>query len=162
VPRPPCSPSLAHIDPRLAHALAERHHDRYTWKRMHAIAWLAQGQTVRHVAAKLDVSRNTVWTWRALAARHGLEALLPRGPARRTELSPADLRRLQRAIAREKDCRVARRLRAVEMFALGLTISEIAAKLQCCSESVPRWRRLFLAHGVAGLRDKPPPGRPRK
>ena len=36
----------------------------------------------------------------------------------------------------------------------------IAAELGCDNDTVAHWRRRFAAHGLAGLRDLPRPGRP--
>ena len=39
---------------------------------------------------------------------------------------------------------------------------QVANELQCTRQTVGRWRRRSLAHGLRGLQDAPRPGRPRR
>ncbi len=53
------------------------------------------------------------------------------------------------------------RVRIILISASGLTNSTIAARLGVAQATVGKWRRRFLAQGVAGLHDELRPGRPR-
>ena len=66
------------------------------------------------------------------------------------------------ARARRAPARSVERARIVLMAASGMQNQHIAAQLQITSEKVARWRRRFLAGGIAALaHDAPRPGRPR-
>jgi hypothetical protein len=54
------------------------------------------------------------------------------------------------------------RSRIVLAAADGANNQEIAAKLKIPAVTVGKWRRLFAAHGIEGLRDAPRSGRPPK
>jgi transposase len=57
---------------------------------------------------------------------------------------------------------LAQRSRIVLAAADGASNQEIAAKLRIPAVTVGKWRRLFAAHGIEGLRDAPRSGRPPK
>ncbi|MGH9477049.1 MAG: IS630 family transposase [Terriglobales bacterium] len=81
--------------------------------------------------------------------------------AARIELTPADRRWLEsRARARSLPARLVERCRIVLQAAAGHTDVAIAAALGITRAKAARWRRRFLALGVAGLeKDAPRPGR---
>ena len=54
-----------------------------------------------------------------------------------------------------------RRAKIILLSASGKTNREIAPQLETSTNTVGRWRRRFLAHGVSGLYDELRPGRPR-
>ncbi|WP_138968417.1 winged helix-turn-helix domain-containing protein [Streptomyces sp. YIM 121038] len=56
----------------------------------------------------------------------------------------------------------ARRMRAVELFELGRSTSEVARMVGMHPESVRRWRRLWEQGGAQALRRRPATGRPPK
>jgi transposase-like protein len=58
--------------------------------------------------------------------------------------------------------RTVQRARIVLYAAQGLTNVEIAARLDTTPEVVAKWRRRFRIDRMAGLRDKPRAGRPRR
>jgi transposase-like protein len=53
------------------------------------------------------------------------------------------------------------RAKIVLLAAEGLTDVEIAARLDCTDRMVAKWRRRFDQEGLAGLDERPRPGRPR-
>jgi transposase len=55
-----------------------------------------------------------------------------------------------------------RRRRAVALLAEGLSLSEVARRVQASVGSVYRWRQAWASGGAAALAPKPMPGRPRK
>jgi transposase len=55
---------------------------------------------------------------------------------------------------------LARRARIVLLAADGVPVSRIAQELRSDRKTVRTWLDPFLAHGLAGLRDRPRPGRP--
>jgi transposase len=57
---------------------------------------------------------------------------------------------------------LAQRSRIVLAAADGASNQEIAARLKIPAVTVGKWRRLFAAHGIEGLRDAPRCGRPPK
>src|ERR1700683_3679353 len=57
---------------------------------------------------------------------------------------------------------LAQRSRIVLAAADGASNQEIAAKVKIPAVTVGKWRRLFAAHGIEGLRDAPRSGRPLK
>src|SRR5580658_2141447 len=57
---------------------------------------------------------------------------------------------------------LAQRSRIVLAAADGASNQEIAAQLKIPAVTVGKWRRLFVAHGIEGLRDAPRSGRPPK
>lgn len=65
-------------------------------------------------------------------------------------------------IKRERDARVATRLRAVLLAARGRGHTEIARALAVSPRSVQEWVRRYNRAGVEGLRDRPRPGQPKK
>src|SRR6266536_2147924 len=84
----------------------------------------------------------------------------PRSP-RRVELSPerrADLVRLTRRSTVAAG--LARRAQIVLLAADGVPLVRIAQRLGLGRNTVRSWLDRFMAHGLAGLRDRPRPGRP--
>src|SRR5438046_893741 len=64
------------------------------------------------------------------------------------------------ARSRSLPARVVERARIVLLAASGQQDKEIAARMSMTAKKVSRWRRRFLALGVAGVqKDAPPPGR---
>jgi transposase len=55
-----------------------------------------------------------------------------------------------------------RRRRAVALLAQGLSLSEVARRVQASVGSVAQWRQAWASGGEAALAAKPVPGRPRK
>jgi transposase len=53
------------------------------------------------------------------------------------------------------------RARIVLLAAEGHSNAEIARRLDCTEKSVSKWRRRFFEEGIAGLDERPRPGRPR-
>src|SRR4051812_47508959 len=53
------------------------------------------------------------------------------------------------------------RAKVVLLAAEGLSDSEIARRLDCTDKTAAKWRRRFAAEGIAGLDERPRPGRPR-
>lgn len=71
----------------------------------------------------------------------------------------SELRRLLRAPSTPQQA--ALRARIVLRAAEGATNKQIAAELSTSRPTVGHWRSSFARHGVAGLKDRPRPGRPR-
>jgi transposase len=53
------------------------------------------------------------------------------------------------------------RAKLVLLAADGLSDAEIAARLDCTDRMVSKWRKRFVSEGLAGLDERPRPGRPR-
>jgi hypothetical protein len=53
------------------------------------------------------------------------------------------------------------RAKLVLLAAEGLSDVEIAARLDCTDRMVAKWRKRFASEGLAGLDERPRPGRPR-
>jgi transposase len=53
------------------------------------------------------------------------------------------------------------RAKIVLLAADGLSDQEIAVRLDCTDRTASKWRRRFVVEGVAGLNERPRPGRPR-
>ena len=53
------------------------------------------------------------------------------------------------------------RAKIVLLAAEGLNDTEIARRLDCTDKTATKWRRRYAAQGLAGLDEKPRPGRPR-
>jgi transposase len=75
----------------------------------------------------------------------------------RPDRSPAELRRLAR---RERDGRVSARLLALANALEGLPREEAARLAGMTGQTLGDWVHRYNAEGVAGLRDRPRPGRP--
>lgn len=58
--------------------------------------------------------------------------------------------------------RLSRRAEIMEMAAEGITTQEIAGRLRLRPATVAKWRQRFAQRGLAGLRDAPRPGQPRR
>src|SRR6476661_3795693 len=80
-------------------------------------------------------------------------------PLKITEVEERELRRL--AAQYTRPYREVIRAKLVLLAARGLTDSEIAARLDCTDRMVAKWRRRFTVEGLAGLDERPRPGRPR-
>jgi Winged helix-turn helix len=76
-----------------------------------------------------------------------------------TEAEERELRR--RASQYTRPYREVIRAKLVLLAAEGLTDKEVAARLDCTDRMVAKWRRRFVAKGLAGLDERPRPGRPR-
>jgi transposase len=55
-----------------------------------------------------------------------------------------------------------RRRRAVDLLAQGLSLREVARRVQASASSVYQWRQAWQQGGESALAPKPAPGRPRK
>jgi hypothetical protein len=53
------------------------------------------------------------------------------------------------------------RAKIVLLAADGMGDQEIAERLDCTDRTASKWRRRFVAEGLAGLDERPRPGRPR-
>jgi transposase-like protein len=76
-----------------------------------------------------------------------------------SEVEERELRR--RAGQYTRPYREVIRAKLVLLAAEGLTDVEIAARLDCTDRMVAKWRRRFIDEGLAGLDERPRPGRPR-
>lgn len=65
-------------------------------------------------------------------------------------------------LARREVGRVSERIRIILLSSRGYTVPQIAAIFECDEATVRSWIERFEAAGVAGLRDRPRGGRPRK
>src|SRR3954469_15596242 len=65
-------------------------------------------------------------------------------------------------LARREVGRVSERIRMILLSSRGYPIPEIATIFECDEATVRSWIERFEAEGVAGLRDRPRSGRPRK
>jgi transposase len=86
-----------------------------------------------------------------------------RGRARSAvqRFSPADRRRLERALSAAREARLYRRTEAVLLVAEGQPISDAARRVRATRLSVRRWVERYLAtHDAAALVDRPRHGRP--
>ena len=76
--------------------------------------------------------------------------------------TPADRRRLERALSAASETRLYRRLEAVLLVAEGHPISEAARRVRAARLSVRRWaERHSVDRDAAALADRPRRGRPR-
>ena len=80
-------------------------------------------------------------------------------PLKITEVEERELRR--RAGQYSRAYREVIRAKLVLLAGEGLTDTEIAARLDCTDRMVAKWRRRFRVEGLAGLDERPRPGRPR-
>jgi len=70
---------------------------------------------------------------------------------------------LQQWIRRRKTAQaLAQRARLVLLAAEGLPSHEVATRLKITQQTVSKWRRRFVEHGLDGLLDEPRPGAPRQ
>src|SRR5215212_3000060 len=77
-------------------------------------------------------------------------------------LSETEERELRRRAAQyTRPHREVIRAKVVLLAAEGHHDSEIARRLDCTDKTAAKWRRRFIAEGVAGLDERPRPGRPR-
>lgn len=76
-----------------------------------------------------------------------------------TDQERSELRRLSRHPGTRQG--LAARCRIILLDEQGLTYAAIGAKLDMREQTVLKWRKRFLTHRLAGLRDKPRPGVPR-
>lgn len=79
---------------------------------------------------------------------------------RRIELSEAERRALLDLMKSTRSKREYREASAILEKAEGLTYEAIAEKHGVHRETVKRWVKAYVRHGLQGLRDKPHPGRP--
>lgn len=76
-----------------------------------------------------------------------------------TEIEERELRR--RAGQYTRPYREVIRAKIVLLAAEGLSDVEIAGRLDCTDRMVAKWRKRFVTEGLAGLDERPRPGRPR-
>jgi hypothetical protein len=76
-----------------------------------------------------------------------------------SEIEERELRR--RAGQYTRAYREVVRAKIVLLAAEGLSDVEIAARLDCTDRMVAKWRKRFTTEGLAGLDERPRPGRPR-
>jgi transposase len=80
-----------------------------------------------------------------------------------TKLTAPQREQLEQWTRRRKTAQaLARRASIILLSVEGLNDVQIASRLNTTRETVGRWRRRFLSHGVDGLLDEPRPGAPRK
>lgn len=78
------------------------------------------------------------------------------------KISTVEERELRRRAAQyTRPYREVIRAKIVLLAAEGLTDIEIAARLDCTDRMVAKWRKRFATEGLAGLNERPRPGRPR-
>lgn len=65
-------------------------------------------------------------------------------------------------IRKEKNAKVATRMRGILLAMRGRTNKEIGEDLSVASRSTQNWVRSYNARGIEGLRDRPRPGQPKK
>jgi hypothetical protein len=88
--------------------------------------------------------------------------LVARSSPHRIVLGDEQRRELaRRAAAYSQPWRDVVRARAILLAAEGLPNAEIAERLGVSRQSVSEWRKRFFDDGVAGLEERPRPGRPR-
>jgi transposase len=85
------------------------------------------------------------------------EAAMPAPLPIRTDRSPSELRRLARL---ERDGRVGARLLALATALEGLPREEAARLAGMTGQTLGDWVHRYNAEGIAGLKDRPRPGRP--
>jgi hypothetical protein len=68
----------------------------------------------------------------------------------------------RRARAHTSPVRVARRAQIILLAAQGVPNRQVARRVGIKESYVSLWRRRFASEGLAGLEDRPRPGRPRK
>jgi len=61
-----------------------------------------------------------------------------------------------------KEARVFRRAQAVRAVVAGHHVNAVSATFHCTNSALRKWVQRFATQGVAGLVDRPRPGRPRK
>ena len=72
-----------------------------------------------------------------------------------------DRAELERLVgARTAPARTVQRARIVLLSAQGLAAVEIAERVGCSQQTVGLWRRRYQLQGLAGLAERPRPGRP--
>lgn len=76
-----------------------------------------------------------------------------------SEIEERELRR--RAAQYTRPYREVIRAKIVLLAGEGLADAEIAGRLDCTDRMVAKWRKRFVAEGLAGLDERPRPGRPR-
>jgi transposase len=77
-------------------------------------------------------------------------------------LSEAEERELRRRAGQyTRAHREVIRAKVVLLAAEGVSGSEIARRLDCTDKTAAKWRGRFAAEGIAGLDERPRPGRPR-
>jgi 2-keto-4-pentenoate hydratase len=84
-------------------------------------------------------------------------------PVAKIELSGEDASILEGYAQRRKTAQaLALRARIVLGCAAGLSNTMVAARERVTPQTVGKWRRRFVQHGLDGLLDEPRPGVPRK
>jgi transposase len=73
-----------------------------------------------------------------------------------------DLEWLQEQVAKERDARQRDRYRIALLALQGFTAVQIADKVGCARRTVQQWVYRYRDHGLAGLRERPRPGQPKK
>ncbi len=87
---------------------------------------------------------------------------MPRTSPYVIQLRPAEKRELaQRAAQYTLPYYLVVRAKMILLAADGVSNDEIAARLDTRREIVSLWRKRFFEHRLAGLEDRPRPGRPR-
>jgi transposase len=69
---------------------------------------------------------------------------------------------LETVLKQTKEARVFRRAQAVHAVVAGHHINGVAATFHFANSALRKWVQRFANQGVAGLVDRPRPGRPRK
>jgi transposase len=81
--------------------------------------------------------------------------------AKRIEIGAGDRRELERLVrSRTAERRMVERARILLAAGEGEPARRIAERVGCSVQTVKRWRARYQREGLAGLRDRPRPGRP--
>lgn len=84
-------------------------------------------------------------------------------PHSKFEVAEDDRRELEIWLRASKTRRsMAQRAQIVLLSGQGMTVEEVADKLDVAPATVYKWRKRYKSEGVAGLRDLPRPGQPRR
>lgn len=73
-----------------------------------------------------------------------------------------DLQWLEARVAKERDARLRDRCRIVWLALRGCMATQIADKVGCSRRTVQQWVYRYRDEGLAGLRERPRPGQPKK
>jgi transposase len=147
-------------------ALSRSSRERLAHRASIILAVAEEGMTYTSVAEQLGTGMARVRRWRKRFEDEGVKALvdLPRSGGPKAELVVSEEQRteLERLAMRARTNRqIAFRAKVILACSDGLTNLDVARKLRCSPGTVGKWRKRFVADGVAGLCDEPRPGAPR-
>jgi transposase len=157
IPRPGRRLDLSGIDAQHARELAAQCIGSKQWKRLRAVAFVAEGMTPEQAGAKVGLGKEAVRKWCVIAKQEGLNALLRRPHVvARVEDNAAELRAMAR---HEPDGRVARKLLVLANVAEGMEYTDAGRPADVSIMAVVRLLNRFRAGGVEALRTMPSQGR---